>query len=93
MRRLGRRGRESAARSWIQEGWLGSSAGRDQAPQALTILAEEIRRLDRSVLPLVAGPAEHLMIRYYRRIEPAEQLAVRNAMAWLTATVLLDLSA
>jgi len=67
-------------------------ADRD-SPQDLLALSSQIRRLSQSSLLQVIDAAEQLMTRHYRRIEPAEQAAVRAAMGWLTATALTDNSA
>ncbi len=68
-------------------------AGRE-APQVLLILAREIPRLSQSDDLLVAVEvAERLMIQNYKRIGSSEQMEVRAAMAWLTATALMQDSA
>ena len=64
-----------------------------ESPQSLLILARKVRTLGCSSLTAVTRAAEQLMIRSYRRIDPADQPGVLAAMGWLTTAVLTDSSA
>jgi HEAT repeat protein len=61
--------------------------GGRESPQTLMVLARKVRTLNQPSLLVVAWAAESLMIRHYRRIDPADQPEVFAAMGWLTAAV------
>jgi HEAT repeat protein len=67
--------------------------GGRESPEALLILARKVRTLAQSSALEVAKAAEPLMIRHYRRIDPADQPEVLVAMGWLTTAALSDRSA
>jgi hypothetical protein len=62
-------------------------------PETLLTLARKIRTLSPSMLGVATVPAEALMIRHYRRIDPADQPEVLAAMGWLTMAALSGRSA
>jgi HEAT repeat protein len=66
---------------------------RRQDPATLLILARKVRTLNQPSLLAVTEAAEALMIRHYRRIDPADQPEVLAAMGWLTTAALSDRSA
>ena len=67
--------------------------GGQESPEALLIMARRVRTFSGSLLPAVADAAELLMIRHYRRIDPADQPEVLAAMGWLTTVALSERSA
>jgi ParB family transcriptional regulator, chromosome partitioning protein len=67
--------------------------GGRKSPETLLILASKVRTLSQPSLREVTDAAESLMIRHYRRIDPADQPEVLAAMGWLTTAVLSDRSA
>jgi HEAT repeat protein len=64
-----------------------------ETPETLLILARKVRTLSQPSLLVVTEAAEALMIRHYRRIDPADQPEVLASMGWLTTAALSDGSA
>ena len=76
----------------VRQAAAGALGGRE-SPETLVVLARKVHTFSQRSLLVVAEAAEPLMIRHYRRIDPADQPEVLAEMAWLTTAALSDRSA
>ena len=75
----------------MRQAAAGAQAG--ASPLKHSWSGQEVHTFSQRSLLVVAEAAEPLMIRHYRRIDPADQPEVLAEMAWLTTAALSDRSA